>query len=112
MSKAEMTRLSIKASGDHRVYLTEYGIPTIQLGCGGVIISTLDFGQESNQLGGIGFSLGSGDIGQYHKVPAGSDVNDFGVFFQIIATSTKLLQVMIDRLTEAQNKMAGTQNDQ
>jgi len=88
--------MEVKESNDHRVYMPEYGIPTIQLGCGGVIISDLNFKDES--IAGIGFSLGQGKVGERHNDLDGKDATDIGTFFQVIATSPDSLQVVIDRL--------------
>lgn len=91
--------MEVKESNDHRVYMAEYGIPTIQLGCGGVIISDLKFKDEN--IAGIGFSLGQGEVGEHNDKLSGKDATDIGVFFQLIATDPKSLQVVIDKLIEA-----------
>ena len=81
---------------DHRVYVSEYGLPTIQLGCGGVIISDLKF--EGDDFSGIGFSLGAGEVGEDHKELEGKNAIEASLFFQIIATKPESLQVVIDKL--------------
>ena len=88
--------MEIKESKDHRVYMSEYGIPTIQLGCGGVIVSDLNF--KDSYFAGIGFSLGQGEVGEHHDDLNGKDATDIGVFFQVIASSPDSLQVVIDKL--------------
>ena len=101
--------MEVKESNDHRVYITDYGIPTIQLGCGGVIISDLKF---DNGFAGIGFSLGQGEVGEHHHVDSDElTAKDIGVFFQIIATRPESLQVVIDKLelakAELESKIKG-----
>ena len=89
--------MEIKESGDSRVHMTDYGIPTIQLGSGGVIISDLIF--EGQNVSGVGFSLGAGEIAEYHEVEIEK------VFFQIISTSPESLQVLINRLESAKSDL-------
>lgn len=95
--------MEVKESKDHRVYMAEYGIPTIQLGCGGVLISDLNFKNEN--IAGIGFSLGQGEVGEYHDKDSGKNATDIGVFFQIIATSPESLQVVINKLEDAKTDL-------
>jgi len=95
--------MKVNTSGDHRVYMSEYEIPTIQLGCGGVIVSDLIFKDE--QLSGIGFSLGQGEVGENHTYPNDTMATDIGVFFQIIATKPESLQVVIDKLEKAKHDL-------
>ncbi len=92
------------SSGDHRMYRADYGVPTIQLGCGGVIISTVTPSDE-NRLHGICFSLGEGDVGQSHPENIGKKVDEIGAMLQILTTSPDSLQVMINKLTEAKESM-------
>ncbi len=91
--------IPIKDSGDHRCYMTEYGIPTIQLGDGGVSICTLSY--EHDKCAGIGFGLTKGAIGEFHPETKGKKADEAGIFFQVVSTSPDSLQVMIDRLREA-----------
>ncbi len=88
--------MEIKESKDHRVYMSEYGIPTIQLGCGGVIVSDLNF--KDSYFAGVGFSLGRGEVGEHHHGLRGKSATDIGIFFQLIANSPDSLQVVIDKL--------------
>ena len=85
--------------------MTEYGIPTIQLGCGGVIISDLAFKDEN--IAGVGFSLGQGEVGESHDELNGKNATDIGTFFQVIATSPESLQVVIDKLELAKADLEG-----
>ena len=91
--------MKVKTSNDHRVYMADYGIPTIQLGCGGVIVSDLSF--EGENLAGVGFSLGAGEVGESHEYLNGKMATDIDVFFQVIATKPESLQVVIDKLEKA-----------
>lgn len=91
--------MEVKESNDHRCYMSEYGIPTIQLGDGGVTISSLK--DTDNNYAGVGFSLGSGRIGEMKEVGEGVTADKYGVFFQVLATDPASLQVLIDRLREA-----------
>ena len=97
--------MELKESNDHRVYMTEYGIPTIQLGCGGVIVSDLKF--EGESLSGVGFSLGQGqgEVGEGHDELKGEMATDIGVFFQIITSNPESLQVVIDKLILAKEDL-------
>lgn len=93
--------MELKESNDHRCYMTEYGIPTVQIGNGDVIVCDLKF---NDGFAGIGFSLGEkGDVGRYLVVEDGANACDYGVFFQIIATNPESIQVLIDRLTAAKD---------
>lgn len=99
--------MDVEESNDHRVYMSEYGIPTIQLGCGGVGVSDLKF--KGNEFSGIGFSLVQGEVGEiHHHDSAGVIATDIGVFFQIIATKPESLQVVIDRLEKAKETLLAT----
>ena len=86
----------------HRCYMTECGIPVIQLGQGGVIISDLFF--EDNQCAGVGFSLGAGEVGQDHPELEGELANEIGVFMQIVSTTPESLQILIDRLKNVKSE--------
>ena len=95
--------MDLKDSNDHRCYMSSYGIPTIQLGCGGVIVGDLNF--SGGDVSGIGFSLGAGEVGQHHKDLNGKQATDIGTFLQIIATKPESLQVVIDKLELAKQDL-------
>jgi len=81
---------------DHRIHKSEEGVPTIQLGCGGVIIA--DNYAIDGSHAGISFTLGKGDIGKPHRHTHGKSDGDIGAFLRIIATKPESLQILINKL--------------
>lgn len=91
---------------DHRIHISEEGVPTIQLGCGGVIIS--DNYAIDGTHAGVCFTLGSGEICEEHKDFFGKTDFEIGAFLRIIATKPESLQVLIDKLTLARDNFGRT----
>ncbi len=98
--------MNLQDSNDHRCHLSDEGIPTIQLGCGGVVISELI--TDSGESAGVTFSLGGGEVGDMHPEIEGkrNDDPDHPFFFQIISTKPESIQVLIDRLRDAKFRLA------
>lgn len=84
----------------HIVHESTEGVPTIQLGCGGVAMADI----HGSGIAGVAFMFNEDpvDIGAEctNPVPNGTD-GENGAFFRIIATNPKSLQVLIGRLEEA-----------
>jgi len=96
----------LKESNDHRCYMSEYGIPTVQLGTGDIIVSHLSFKDEDEEFSGIGFSLGAdSEIGKNYDELIGKTSTDVGVFLQIIATKPESIEIIIDKLEIAKQEL-------
>ena len=90
--------MELKESGDERCFMTDYGIPTIQFGSGGIVVADLYW--EDNEAAGVGFILtDSREIGKRHYNIEGKMIDEVGTFLQILSTEPESLQVLIDRLT-------------
>jgi len=96
---------------DHRVYLSDEDVPTIQMGCGGVFIADLQVpNAEAPVAAGISFRFGSGEVGEHHENPfPGGTEGENGAFFRIIATKPESLQVLIDKLVIARDSITPSQ---
>jgi hypothetical protein len=85
---------------DNRFYMTEYGVPTVQLGNGDVLICDVKFNNED--ISGVSFGLTSGEVGEDHPEFKGKTaVADESFFLQIISTNPKSFDVLIDKLQKA-----------
>jgi len=91
---------------DHRINRSEEGTPTIQLGCGGVVIS--DNYAINGSHAGVSFTLGEGEIGQDHNELHGKTDGENKSFLRIIATNPESLQVLIDKLELAKANFGAT----
>jgi hypothetical protein len=81
---------------DHRIFKNDEGVLTVQMGCGGVILSDL-YGEDGS-YSGVAFSLGDGEIGEIHNDLHGKTSGEINAFLQVIATKPESLQVLIDKL--------------
>lgn len=96
-----MKDMILKESGDKRFHMTDYGIPTIQLGCGGTTIGAL-YSQDDEDFTGVSFTLNNGGyIGEERYEIAGMNTEEAGSFLQITATKPESLDVLIQHLTIA-----------
>lgn len=85
---------------DHRFYMPDYGVPTIQLGCGGVMISATT-NKEHGAAGVCFMPIENDVIGKGFPEYEGQKVDGIGVSFQILSTSKDSLLVLRDRIDEA-----------
>ncbi len=89
--------MNVKESGDDRVYLTVYDIPTLTFGSGGILINTLLF--KDDPLKGVGFSLtDSRIVGEDEPKNIGKKANDVDVFLQLLFTNDDSIDVLITAL--------------
>jgi hypothetical protein len=97
-------KIEIK-NGNERVYMADYGTPTIQLGDGGTTISDVhsDDGfhgvcfSECNVNDGVGADR-SEDVG-------GKTVDEIGAYLQIITTNPASIDVLINKLKLAKKAL-------
>lgn len=86
---------------NERVYTPEYGVPTIQLGDGGTIISDV-IGTDG--FHGICFTEAKENLGvggdQSEQV-GGKTVDEIGAYFQILTDNPASLDVLIDKCQRA-----------
>ena len=88
---------------DHRVYIDNQGIETIQLGCGGIVIS--DLYANDGSFSGISFSIGTvgtvidSDVPNIH----GKSCEELESVLKIIATKPESLDVLIEQITKARD---------
>ena len=80
---------------DHRIYKDDEGTPTIQMGCGGIIVS--DMYCKNGTYSGVCFTLGEGEIGDSHDYQ-GQTAGQIGAFLKIAATKPESLQILINKL--------------
>jgi hypothetical protein len=92
-------------NGNDRVYMADYGVPTIQLGDGGTTISEVIGADgfhgicfsESVENNGVGADM-TQHIG-------GKKVDEAGVYLQILTTNPASLQVLIDKCILARDAL-------
>lgn len=86
---------------EHMVYESDEGVPTIQLGCGGVNICDL----HGRDAAGVAFMFNDGgEVGEHHEnIAPGGTEGENKAFFRIVATKPESLQVLIDKLETAKN---------
>ena len=92
---------------NQRFFMTEYGIPTIQLGTGDIIMSDLNPANEEDLYTGVCFTLTEHqEIGKdYTEIHKGKTVVELGAFFQIISTSPESLQILADKIEIAKKTL-------
>lgn len=84
------------------VYEGWEGMPTIELGTGTVVVSSLFYPREEKPAVAISFSVGgNGNIGEEAPQHELIEINKAGGFLQIIATSPEALDVLIKQAQEA-----------
>jgi hypothetical protein len=81
---------------DHRIFKDEEGVPTVQIGCGGVIVG--DVYAVDGTYSGVCFTLGKGEVGQDHNGSHGKTSGEINSFLKITATRPESLQILIDKL--------------
>lgn len=88
-----------------RVYTPEHGVPTIQLGDGGTVISDV-VGEDG--FCGICFFDGlenRGVGGDHTEDLAGKKVDEIGAYFQIVTKNPASIDVMINKLERAKEAL-------
>ncbi len=89
---------------DHRVYVNDFGTPTIQLGRGDVGVLSLNAGDGS--FAGVGFSLldAPQGIGSDTSIKPMTTAHEAKSILNIIATKPESIDVIIEELTKARAK--------
>jgi hypothetical protein len=95
----------------NQVYQSVHGTPTIHLGDGSTMITSLI---TPDGLGGIGFI----DLGHPTEVGVrmpsddeGKRADEVGVYFQIMTRNTASIDVLIDQLQQAKEEMLALTTD-
>lgn len=84
------------------VYEGWKNMPTIELGTGTVVVSSLFYPSSERPVVGVGFAVGgNGNIGEENPHNKLMEINDAGGFLQIVATSPEALDVLIKQAQEA-----------
>lgn len=86
---------------DHRIFSNDDGTPTVQLGCGNILMVpavALD-----GSFAGVGFSLMEGDneIGKLYPEAVGKNTGELNCFLNIIATDPRSIDGLIAVLQDA-----------
>ncbi len=83
------------------VFMNDDGFPTLQLGDGNTQISTLEV--PNTGVFGVSFTEKDGEVGVITSTDKTLEADEPNVIFRIITDNPVSIQVLIDRLREAQD---------
>ncbi len=85
------------------VFTNDDGFPTLQLGDGNTQISTLEI--PNTGVCGVSFTEKDGEVGAISSTDKTPEADEPNVIFRIITDNPVSIQVLIDRLREAQDSI-------